>query len=491
MIKRALYRLIKENIVNGELPDEFSLPSYNDPGKLRFADGAADGIAVYHMGKADMTDDSRTLMEKTIRDASNGDFEAALRELSDFAANNTALSSINDIQDFIVTNRDGLVPRNIHKFATMCAIGEEKEIVKFGLSILEVFTNPYDNVKDLVRTLGLSDEFTLFALFNMAVWENANEEIFSLARKVHGWGRIHAVERLEPETDEIKEWLLCEGINNRIAPDYSALTVYNKTEVRKRLDGEMSDKEFHSVCEIIDALMSEGPVEGISAVDDAEEMLMAFLNRQVPGHSLDYGILNTVYYISVQYGGKSSAVKSACDNILHREDAKAVIADSLKKGKGIDIAQALNLEYRPQLLKAMRNNFDEVSSECRYLMYDNEFRDKVLDLYREKLPMDSMRTGPQDIMLFGEEKCHQSLVMLLQELVDFPLCGSDMVELGLQSPIICCRNMALRVIGEWCEKEQKPLKELSPELYEQVKLLNEKEPTDSVKGNIAKRKLLI
>ena len=46
---KSIYEYIRGNLVNGELPPDFSLPKEKQPDKVTFADGAQDGIAVYHM----------------------------------------------------------------------------------------------------------------------------------------------------------------------------------------------------------------------------------------------------------------------------------------------------------------------------------------------------------------------------------------------------------------------------------------------------------
>jgi len=58
--------------------------------------------------------------------------------------------------------------------------------------------------------------------------KNSNEEIFEIAKKVKGWGRIYSVKYLKVTNDEIKEWILEEGCHNEIDPAYTALTCAKK-----------------------------------------------------------------------------------------------------------------------------------------------------------------------------------------------------------------------------------------------------------------------
>ena len=116
----------------------------------------------------------------------------------------------------------------------------------------------------------------------MTNWSDGNQEIFELAKKVHGWGRIHAVERLSPDTQEIKDWLLSEGINNTVLKEYSALEVYEKTDIAELLRTDnISDTQTDNIAKVLDSMLCEGPVMGISALEenDSVEMIGNFIAK--------------------------------------------------------------------------------------------------------------------------------------------------------------------------------------------------------------------
>ena len=296
---RPLFDVIKENITDGGLPDTFSLPKEDDgdPNKIKWADGALDGVTVYHMGRQKVSDEQM----KIIADAfsylpDNKKTMAGMRGLFDKI---TPLCAIDAVQDHILDNTQTLPADKVHSFATDCLLGPEVNTVKLGMLIIEIFNEPDERVKDIIRTLGLSDEFTIFAIFNMMNWENGNREIFELAKKVHGWGRIHCIERLEPETEEIKEWLLAEGINNKVLHEYSALEVYNKAGIADLLKKDITDEKLGQIARVVSAMFSEGPVRGISALspEDADSMIGDFL-RQAEDHTPSSDICSLIHTIS-------------------------------------------------------------------------------------------------------------------------------------------------------------------------------------------------
>ncbi len=341
MEKKSLYQYIKENIVNGQLPEKFSLSSDMPKNKIRFADGAADGIAIYHMGGAEVSEESMDLLQELMHDISDGRYDIAREKLKKFAEQNTPINAIDDFEKFIFDHTSWIDSNKLYDFAIECMMSSNIDIVKYGLEMAEVFSNPSEEMKEIVRTLGLCEEFTIFSIFHMQGWDNSNQELFALAQKVHGWGRIHIIKRLEPETEEIKKWLLKEGIVNTILFDYSALEVYNKAEVRTLLKMELTEEEINSIAVIISSLISEEPVAGISSIEDGNQMLLDFLN-QVRHFEPSLTLCETV--LSIQLAERSKEIDSICKEILYADKVKEAVINWVKEGKALKLAKNLNKE---------------------------------------------------------------------------------------------------------------------------------------------------
>lgn len=479
----SIYEYIKEHLVNGELPDDFSLPKEKEENGISFADGALDGIAIYHMGRSHVSDEDKQKLDSLMHAISDSQFDKAYGELMEFAKTNTPLAAIDEYEGFIFENSSWLNAGALHTFATeRLLVSDNKDMVKFGLETLEVFSKC--DQKEIVRTLGLSDEFTIFSLFNMMKWENANEEIFSLAQKVHGWGRIHAVEKLEPENDEIKAWLLKEGCANAVVPAYSALEVYNKAEVRTLLGENPSDEQFDSIAFVIDSLLDEGPTMGISAIEDGDEMLIDFMN-QIGKHSITSKICETVFSIRSKYAEQDNDVYKKADMLLREGRIYAYIEGEAQKGNLIPIAQMLEIDFYEALYQVMTTNFSENYSKIQFLIAKDEYRDKAVELFREKIPFDELSYEITDEVGFGKEFApYNQASYLVQFLGDYPMCGEDIVRKCLCLKLINCRNTAIRTLNTWCQKKNCSLKALSEEIYTDVMRLYKREVHESVKKNI-------
>lgn len=485
---QSLYDIIKSAVKDSALPDSFSLP--RDPSvKVPFADGAYDGIALYHMGASKMSDEAKELMIKAVQTASNGDIEASEHLFAELGKTERAIRLIDEFQDYIIANRDSIPAGELYKFAMYAVTRScDTECVKFGLSILELL-NIKDNeeIKAIVTVLGLSEEFTLFSVFVMLGWSDGNEKIAYLARMTHGWGRIHAIERLKPDTEEIRRWLLHEGVHNTVLPAYSALTCWNKSGAAELLRSscKLSDEDFKALRDLIDALLDEGPCAGISAVENSEETLELFLNK-ASGRELnadDYAVIRNIR----NYDGENGKIAALCGGILNTEKCRECVFNAVKNGELIELAADLGLDFKGEVLRLIESDFDERAHLCRYLMDDSEYRAKTVEIFREKLPLDKMKAAPSNELCFSKEfQSEKNLVFLIQELKDCPLEGADLVEASLRCAPIHNRNMALRVLDSWVNITQKPLKELLPEIYTLLKELIEIEVNDSAKETMSK-----
>ena len=307
---KALYELIAGAAVDGRLPEDFSLPREDD-GRMPFADGAMDGIMIYHHAASELTEAQLKLIADTVEAISAGDFYNAEELVWRIADEIGARAAFDAIRRHIIDNAAALDLDNLYRFgAAIATQSDRRALVKLALAVLSPFRLEGES-RGFIRTRGLSDEFTLYAAVAMGAWDGANAEWFDLARRVRGWGRIHLVERIRPETEEIRRWLMREGVHNDVLPAYSALTCWSKADVPSALAGPLSREDFTGIRDIIEALLDEGPVPGISAVENAQAHLLAFLDH-AKGMALDDDDRSVIAYIRDRFGD-SPGIVAACN----------------------------------------------------------------------------------------------------------------------------------------------------------------------------------
>ena len=475
---KSIYQQIIEHISDGVLDNDFSLPDEKVGfSPLRFAPGAFDGMCIYHMSHSALDADAAEQMAVALKTAAMGDYSKANTLFREWTRDHRTVQYIDDLQAYVLDHAANLDPENVYRVALSMILDSDCiECVKVGMSLLELFGEPDEHLKEIIRNVGLYDEFTVFSVWNMQRWENGNPEIFSLAQKTHSWGRIHAVERLEPETEEIRHWLLTDGTVNDVVNAYSALTCWLKSGAEEVLFGHPSPDEFQGIVTLIEALLDEGPVPGISRLENAESILLRFLEL-APDYSPGIDEYETI--LSLREWAENvdlPSVSKACDSILHSPPCTAAIGKAVEEGKGLRLAEQMNVPFRDQLLTYMRQDFDGSFYNVRYLLEDPAYIEPVLQIYYEKLPLDEMKGDPVEDPCIGDEYIdYEKLQFLIQELENKPMIGQAFIKAALESPAARNRYRALTVLQAWVQAKGTALSALLPEIYGVVRLLRKKE----------------
>ena len=118
---------------------------------------------------------------------------------------------------------------------------------------------------------------------------------------------------------------------------YSALTVYRKLDLPSLFDDELSEEEFDDISFIMANLIDEGPVAGISAVENAMEVIGSYLTL-AEKRSLTAEVCYTVYGI---FGIEPFADRAK--KILQSEECRNIIAEEVKRGIMSALAEYLGL----------------------------------------------------------------------------------------------------------------------------------------------------
>lgn len=286
---KSIYEQIQEAVgPDGTLPGGFDLEqeelSRSEDSQagptIRFAPGAEDGICYYHGGWGPDQEQLAQMVEATRLIANEETASEGIDKLLDcFAERDGMISCVDGLQGWIIEHQEELdLGRLFYSASVLLTASGSVGMVKYALSVLELAARVEGEWQDHVRTLALFDEFTLFCVWVARHWENW--EVFAMAQKVKGWGRVHAVRELEASTQEVRDWLLDEGWDNDVLPAYTALDCAQKGGLRQRLEGEtLSREQLDAAGGLIRALLDEGPVRNISQMEDAEELLLAWLDQ--------------------------------------------------------------------------------------------------------------------------------------------------------------------------------------------------------------------
>ncbi|MNO79640.1 hypothetical protein D3C76_708170 [compost metagenome] len=378
-----------------------------------------------------------------------------------------------------------------------------RNVVKFGIAMLGLFQNEQE--KDLLLTLGRHEEFTLYAAVAIHNgMEDSNQVLFELAQHVHGWGKIHIVERLEPASQEIKDWLLRQGYHNSVMNEYLACICARNGGLQEALSADRVDSSlFDGATDIIEALLNGGPAENIDDYEHAPQVLSDYvrltgeIGTAAKHLSAIFSIHDFLAQDEEEWAVRMSAgwseqlrtgISEACQSIMADTKWMSIVMDTVSSGDssdrhyGVACAEQLGIDIWDTL-------YDQLAANPLQNFYyfqlmksndPNRIR-KFVQFATDHLPLQQIATGPGNEMGFGEEyAAHRNLGAILQSLDQFEGIGTELIFTGLNSPVISNRNMAIKALEGW------NVASWGERLAYAVTHLLEVEPEDPVKERLHK-----
>ena len=500
----SIYELIKNSIQNnGELPENFILPP-KDPNGVPWADGAMDGVYIYHtVGNEEDIEPLKNIVFQI----SEGKFEEAETNLDklDFSM----VSRTNSLLSWIIQEQKQINLNNLYEFASsQLSTSKNIEVIKFCLCVLEIIK--LETEKDTiekVKILALSDEFTLYCLNILKNLKNSNEEIFEIAKKVKGWGRIYSVKYLKVTNDEIKEWILEEGCHNYIIPAYTAYTCAKKINLVEILnEDKISNKKFNDISYLMNALLDEEAITGISNLEDRELLIERYLEKAKTLASTEedyYAVITLKEYIKNNKEINNELIK-ICDEILNSENTRNNVKELLKEGYGYNIAKYLGIDIDKYILEYLQDN----PLKNPYIVFNISEREnmkKLVSLIEKKLTLEKLEGAPTDKFYSKNEKNKEYIFLdtiikklgnlgrterkfvvsvypveptaSMDEPENFIGIGENLIICALNSPYVDIRYGAVNTLESWKEKGYI----LSNEIIENIKKLEKLEVDEELK----------
>ena len=479
----SIYKRIKSRLdEKGKLPHDFSLEPKQAPNKISFMPGAMDGIGVFHMGKSDEKTEVNKIGELIRKHYKTGK-PKYIKAIKKRLSVTRSLSIVDPLLESIRADHEGMNPNQAVKLTLeLLKTSDSIELVKLGIAMMGLFDlSGVSEAVDLFTVLGAYEDFTLFCVVAAGNWTNSNAIVFNLAKRVDGWGKIHAVERLNPETEEIRDWILREGCSNSVMDAYLGLECAQKGDLISMLRKDvLDDGIFESVSVIVDALLDEGPTAGISEYEHAEESLKLYLGhavKQANKVSQLCRILNLRLWAESAKVEYKNEIMASCDEITNRPNWQDIILSVVRQRKdnyefsyACNAANRLRIDIHAELLAAVK---EQPLQNCYYipqLMKDVDTTKELTMICETILPLSEMAVGMGD-WLFPDKlhREYQCLDFVLPALADYPMIGEKLIKTGLNSRVTRNRNMACRALQGWEIAMGKPLHEISNELFDEVK----------------------
>lgn len=445
-----------------DLPDE---PRFERRSGIRFSPGARDGIFGHHAHPPEQSKGVARRLQ-LLKGVVTRPGASRLRTFYESLLEDAVIEYIDPLIEAIL--EDGSVPVDRAKdLARWIATGApDREPVKFAIALLGVCGGEGD--RDLLVTLGLHDEFTLYATLALIhVLPDAEETLWELAQKVHGWGRVHLIERLsKTEHAGIQGWMLRGGYKNAVMDSYTALPCALTGRLADALAADEIDAPlFAGAGGIIHTLIDgrSGPGRDIDAYEDAPLALARYLDHAI---RRDLGLEDLITIGSIRgflaegraaddrWSSSRAGLLAACDRVIADPAWKEKVTGELAQGAGIafglaaQAAPLVGVDPWPAYFERLQRGEDYWYESM--LTNDPARVDLVIQHAMQTLDLGSIATGPADELGLGPQWSeHGKLDWVLQELRRFPGKGWRLIEAGLRSPVIRNRNMALAAIAAW------------------------------------------
>ena len=478
---QSVYKTIWENINSeGRLPSKFELLNEEAaPNEIRFVAGARDGIGIFHAAPHVPEKAVNEIYELLISGETDG--------ITPLIKEYRVLQIIDPLLNLIHENASDAVLPGIEEYAEALAFrSNDEEMVKLGISLLGIFDwSDKPSMQKMLITLGLYEELTLYVVVAAYEWENGNEVIFEIAQKVAGWGKIHAVERLEPVNDEIREWILREGCQNSVLDSYLGLTCAVKGDLIGALRRDSLDAGlYESISIIINALMDD-PEDGIHEYAYTEEALLRYLQFSgqyaATAKHLWHILRVETQLEELALSNKASLLK-ACSEIKNRpvwrELIQTTLADPWDENffYAANTAGRLSMDVQSLIYNAIKQDPIEKALYLSMAYENPEYAKELTVLYENVLPLGEIASGMGD-SLFAQTLIHEHICLdyVLRELRKYPQTGEQLLIATLRSPIIRERRAACVVLDEWTKTLAQPLQEVAPGLSS---ILEEIAPTE-------------
>jgi hypothetical protein len=471
--KPSLHDIIVRAGAHGRSVDEAvrdATPAPDD-NQVRFVAGGLDGILGRGAGQSDAN--ARVLtaaIGKVLRIPSTENAAHLYRLL----CNHNTLSVVDQVIPLALREvgdrRDALaaLARRLVREAP------DNEPVKAAIALLGVSGGPGD--VPLVAAMGTHEEFTLYSVVAFThLLEHPEPAVWDLARKVYGWGRIAAVERLAKTQDPtIKAWMLRDGFRNRIMNEELAYTCATAGGLREAITAsEVDDDLLIGAGEILAALISGNPGRPIEDYDGGAVSALAFLRHMATRPLTDLRTIESALRIRglVENGRDRLSEKAdwSAETILEiktltgallqsavaRQTVEAALGatDEIAFNTAADLAMGFGIDAWPLRLARQQNtNLDSWFHQWWWLMQtdDPQRIEQVLHLARIQLDLNLIGSGPMTGLGLGVAfKDDNEFVFIVQDLKRFPGRGWDLLKVALNGRTIRLRNMAINALRDW------------------------------------------
>lgn len=372
-----------------------------------------------------------------------------------------------------------------------------REILKFALLVLG-FTD-CDSYKEKLIKIAMHEEFTAYCLFAIKNGtSNANTSIWQIAKSVHGWGKLVAIDLLDANTPEIKQWILTKGFDtkgpvNGIFEEELALQCAIKGKLDIALfEDEISREIYEGAKNIIGRLIDGNSIGRIDEYPYTGAILSRFIY-----HSEKHCVSLDDFYILLQINDyidednetweerfeenwkphERNFIQEQLPNFLLNQKWANLAEQSLQQNfdsKALAIAKFYKLDVISDLFSYLEKY--PTTSDIYLAIVETAGRENIVKLCNfaeEKLPL----------LLESQEGCH-CIQIIVQSLYNYEGIGLPLLKACLDFEDVG-PYYALTVLHNWSKDSWESL-EIEKRLKEIVETTEDEEDRELAKELLEK-----
>ena len=492
---KSIFEQIDDAVrMNACIPDGFALVDALKPGeKTNKHLGSDEGIIGHPVIAPDETE--LEVAVKIIKEAVKINAKLAVHGFDDNVLGFRVARIRGSLLKRIIDDIQEYAPHKLSTLAySLTMFGTKLETVKLGLLLLVLFDFADDEgVKTHLITLGMYEEFTSYVISSVKSWPEGmrNHVYYVYAQKLNGWGKINAVECIEPINDEIKEWILCNGCRNEVGYKYLAKTAYEKSDLAVRLkNGELNDDEMKGARDIMRGLLEEPMSSGIASVDSPALLTMRYF-KELAEHDITLEDVVNMYQIRDYFTESDKASRpadkdmalSVIERLIGISDAEKKVREGVydKPELAVPTAAHAGIDIADSLMECVISDFDRYYKYGYYFLMDNVYVDEFLAACEKNLDGRNFKEGMGLNSVTPDDENIWMLDAVIQYLSAYPGKGSKLLVTAIGSSVLQFRTAAAKVISDWEEAEEVNIKKLSADVFHAIKKIRKKEAADSLK----------
>ncbi|WP_160689093.1 HIRAN domain-containing protein [Clostridium sp. C2-6-12] len=305
----------------------------------------------------------------------------------------------------------------LEKFIIESSSSEE---IKLGLLLGPICK--IKSIDEFLKIFSIHNEYIFYVVKAYEYTGNRNENIFELAKKSEGYGKVFCVMSLIPTNDEIKKWMIEEGPINQVGIPELLSSCMLSIDILEYLESkEFNSEEIEVFSKTFSMLLSD---YGIYEIKDAIKVCKKLINiiDKVDGkiYSL-YSVISIIYSIEAvliddyktkrnhsffKYSNDVKDIVESCKRICKKEIWHKVIGDNvliddIDSSVIISCSEKTSYHLKKKEFEILlkRDSTNALLYKYAFAIGNKALKKCAFELGLRKLPMNKILSGQDEIRI--------------------------------------------------------------------------------------------